>query len=119
MQQLLDEPFLIREQGSGTRFALESFLNERKLSLNVRMTIEGNEAIKHAVMSGLGISILSQHTLTFGGNHGLVQLPVKELPIHSRWFFVWSKAKRQTLIAAEFLKYVKQEGQTVLNGVFE
>lgn len=114
IQQLLKEPFLIREQGSGTRYALETFLRQHKIALNVRMTIEGNEAIKHAVMSGLGISILSQHTLTFGGNHGLVQLPVKELPIHSRWFFVWSRAKRQTLIATEFLEYVETDGRAVL-----
>lgn len=114
IRQLLEEPFLIREQGSGTRYALESFLRQHNIALNVRMTIEGNEAIKHAVMSGLGISILSQHTLTFGGDHGLVQLPVKELPIHSRWFFVWSKAKRQTLIASEFLNYVENEGRAVL-----
>ncbi len=114
IRQLLKEPFLIREQGSGTRFALESFLRQRKIELNVRMTIEGNEAIKHAVMSGLGISILSQHTLTFGGDHGLVQLPVKELPIHSRWYFVWSRAKRQTLIATEFLDYAENDGRDVL-----
>ena len=114
IQQLLKEPFLIREQGSGTRYALETFLRQHNIALNVRMTIEGNEAIKHAVMSGLGISILSQHTLTFGGDHGLVQLPVKELPIHSRWFFVWSNAKRQTLIATEFLEYVENDGRAVL-----
>lgn len=51
------------------------------------MTIESNEAIKHAVMSKLGISIISAHTLTYGGQSVLVRLPVKELPIDSHWFF--------------------------------
>ncbi len=112
---LLDQPFLIREQGSGTRHAVEEFLRQHKIRLNIKMTIEGNEAIKHSVMSKLGISILSAHTLTYGGQSGLVQLPVRELPIDSHWFFVWSKSKRQTVIASEFLQYVEEEGQRLLH----
>lgn len=115
LQHLLDEPFLIREQGSGTRHALEAFLREQQVELNVRMTIESNEAIKHLVMSRLGISILSAHTLSYGGKSGLVKLPVRELPIDSHWFFVWSKSRRQTLIASEFLQYVENEGRAMLN----
>lgn len=59
------------------------------------MTIESNEAIKHAVMSKLGISIISAHTLTYGGQSGLVHFPVKQLPIDSHWFFLWLTAKRR------------------------
>ncbi len=114
LKQLSREPFLIREQGSGTRHALEEFLRDRDIALNVKMTIEGNEAIKHSVLSNLGISILSAHTLTYGGLSGLVKLPVAELPILSHWFFVWAKHSRRTLIASEFLKYVEQEGRETL-----
>ncbi len=114
LKDLVDEPFLIREQGSGTRHALEEFLRERDVQLNVKMTIESNEAIKHSVLSNLGISILSAHTLTYGGSAGLVKLPVKELPIPSRWFFVWSRSARRTVIASEFLEYVEQEGREAL-----
>ena len=114
LAHLADEPFLIREQGSGTRHALEEFLRERDAQLNIKMTIESNEAIKHSVMSNLGVSILSAHTLTYGGSAGLVKLPVKELPIMSHWFFVWAKHARRTVIAAEFLEYVEQEGQQAL-----
>ena len=78
------------------------------------MTIESNEAIKHLVMSKLGISILSAHTLLYGGQRGLVRLPIKELPINSNWFFVWSKAKRQTLIASEFLNHIESNGRQLL-----
>lgn len=115
LKHLLDEPFLIREQGSGTRHALEDFLRAQQVQLNVRMTIESNEAIKHLVMSRLGISILSAHTLSYGGQSGLVKLPVRELPIDSHWFFVWSKSRRQTLIATEFLHYVENEGRAMLH----
>ena len=111
---LTEEPFLMREPGSGTRHAIEEFFKDQDLPLNVRMTIESNEAIKHSVMSGLGISILSAHTLTYGGKAGLSRLQVKDLPIESKWYFVWSRSKRQTVIADEFLAYVQQKGQKTL-----
>lgn len=114
LNHLVDEPFLIREQGSGTRHALEEFLRERDIRLNIKMTIESNEAIKHSVMSNLGISILSAHTLTYGGSAGLVKLPVRELPILSHWFFVWSRNTRRTVIASEFLEYLEQDGRQAL-----
>ena len=114
LDHLADEPFLIREQGSGTRHAIEHFLRERDQQLNVKMTIESNEAIKHSVMSNLGIAIISAHALTYGGSAGLVKLPVKELPILSHWFFVWSKSQRRTLIASAFLDYVENEGRDML-----
>jgi len=114
LEHLLGEPFLIREHGSGTRHAVEEFQRQHNIQLNIKMTIESNEAIKHSVMSKLGISILSAHTLTYGGQLGLVILPVQELPIDSHWFFVWSKSKRQTVIASEFLSYVEEEGRNLL-----
>lgn len=114
LDHLCSEPFLIREQGSGTRHAIEEFFRERDKQLNIKMTIESNEAIKHSVMSKLGVSILSAHTLTYGGKSGLARLAVRELPIMSHWFFVWLKSKRQTVIASEFLKYVESEGRETL-----
>ena len=108
---LAAEPFLMREQGSGTRYAIERHLKRIKAELNVRMTIESNEAIKHAVMSGLGISILSAHTLAFGGSAGLVELNVKQLPIDSRWYLVKPQGKRLSLIAGAFLDFLRDEGQ--------
>lgn len=115
LNQLCEEPFLMRESGSGTRHAIEEFLKQQGKTLNVRMTIESNEAIKHSVMSKIGISILSAHTLTYGGQSGLIPLHVSGLPIHSQWYFVWSKGKRTTVIADEFLKFVQTEGKALLH----
>jgi hypothetical protein len=78
------------------------------------MTIESNKATKHAVMSKLAISIISAHTLTYGGQSGLVRLPVKELPINSHWFFLWLTSKRPTLIASAFLKHIETNGKKLL-----
>ncbi len=114
LKDLIKEPFLMREKGSGTRFAIEEFLKKQKVQLNVKMTIESNEAIKHLVMSKLGISILSAHTLTYDMQNGIAQLPIKELPIDSNWFFVWSKNKRHTLIANEFLTHIQNNGKELL-----
>jgi DNA-binding transcriptional LysR family regulator len=114
LAQLCQAPFLMRENGSGTRLAIENFINKQGAKLNVKMTIESNEAIKHSVMSGLGISILSAHTLAFGGNTGLVQLRVKELPINSNWYFLWLKSKRPSAIAQAFLTHVESDGREML-----
>lgn len=114
LQSLCSEPFLMRESGSGTRHAIEEFFKDKDKTLNIKMTIDSNEAIKHSVMSKLGISILSAHTLTYGGQTGLATINVSGLPIHSQWFFVWSKSKRQTVIADEFLQFVQREGRDLL-----
>ena len=114
LSDLAAQPFLMREAGSGTRHAIEQHLRRHGSRLNVKMTIESNEAIKHSVMSNLGISILSSHALAYGGSVGLVTLPVRELPILSHWFFVWSKSTRRTVIASEFLDYVENEGRQAL-----
>ncbi|MFT5806787.1 MAG: DNA-binding transcriptional LysR family regulator [Moritella dasanensis] len=114
LADLCDEPFLMREKGSGTRYAIEELFKQHNLQPKIKMTIESNEAIKHAVMSKLGITIISAHTLTYGGQSGLIRLPVKELPIDSHWFFLWLTSKRPTLIASEFLKHIETNGRELL-----
>lgn len=114
LTELFAEKLLMREAGSGTRYAIEEFLKGEKVQLRSNMTIESNEAIKHAVMSELGVSILSAHTLAFGGKSGLAVLNVKQLPIETNWYFVWLKDKPQSLIAETFFNYVESEGRSNL-----
>jgi DNA-binding transcriptional LysR family regulator len=115
LKDLAAEPFLMREAGSGTRHAIERHLEKHGVKMNVRMTIESNEAIKHAVMSGLGISILSEHTLDYGGSTGLTRLKVAQLPIESTWYLVRLRTRRLSLIAEAFLEYLKEEGRSSLS----
>lgn len=112
LKDLSEHPFLMREPGSGTRYAIEKYFRKQGVELSVRMTIESNEAIKHAVMSGLGISILSAHTLTFGGSAGLSELRVKGLPIRSRWYLVRQRQKTPSLPARAFLEYLEADEKT-------
>ncbi|WP_144392952.1 LysR family transcriptional regulator [Pleionea sediminis] len=114
LKQLEHEPFLMREKGSGTRYAIESYLKSHQAKVTVRMTIESNEAIKHSVMSGLGISILSEHTLAFGESKGLKILDVKQLPIISKWFLIRPRNKYISPIAKTFLNYIETEGRELI-----
>lgn len=108
------EPFLMRESGSGTRHAIEQYLAQQQQTLNVKMTVESNEAIRHSVMAGLGISMLSAHTLNLGGWVGLAPLRVVGLPIVTQWYLVRPSHKRLSVIAQAFQKYMEEEGQGVL-----
>lgn len=114
LNHIAKENFLMREEGSGTRYAIEEFMRHHGCDLNIRMTIESNEAIKHSVMSGLGISILSSHTLAYGGDAGLARLKVAKMPIAAHWHFVWLKAKEHTVVGQAFLEYVQQEGRKLV-----
>ncbi|MCG8667845.1 MAG: LysR family transcriptional regulator [Pseudomonadales bacterium] len=119
IKELLQQPFLMREKGSGTRHALEQFLKREGLKPNTKMTIESNEAIKHAVMANLGVSVLSVHSLAFGGDDGLAVLNVKQLPVTSNWYFVWLRQKQQSVIAETFLQYLHTEGREMLANEIE
>ncbi len=107
-------PFLIREPGSGTRNAYLRLFEERGLKPNVLMELSSNEAIKHAVASGLGISILSIHSLALEGTHGPIQILDTEcFPILRKWYLVYPKARRLPLLAAEFLQFCQTQEEFI------
>ena len=110
LEEIAAEPNIVREPGSGVRDTTFRTFEAKGLRPKVRMELGSNEAIKHAVMSGLGISILSEHTLTYGGAEGLVKLRVKELPIESTWYLVRLRSRRLSLIAEAFLDYLQVDG---------
>lgn len=63
LERLSEEPFILREPGSGTRTAVQKLFDERGLNLKVKLELGSNEAIKQAIAGGLGVSVLSRHTL--------------------------------------------------------
>ena len=101
-----NESFLVREEGSGTRYAIDTLLAEHNIKPNVKMTIASNEAIIH--------SVLSNHTLAFGENYQVDVVNVKELPIKSQWSFVWDNKQSLSLIADVFLNFVETQGKQIL-----
>lgn len=115
-QRLTEEPFLVRELGSGTRLAAERFFKEKGLTLKIRMELGSNEAIKQAVAGGLGVAVLSAHTLALERNSGeLSILDVAGFPIRRQWYAAYPADKRLTVVAGTFLDFMKQESRPLAN----
>ena len=112
---LAREGFIVREQGSGTRAALEEFMAEYRLSLQVTMEMASNEAIKQAVMAGMGVSLLSLHTIGLEVEHGLIATPeVEGLPVMRRWHVVHNLAKTLSPAAEAFRYFILERGEAWL-----
>lgn len=106
LQELAKEPFIIREPGSGIRDATLRTFEAKGLRPQIRMELGSNEAIKHAIVGGLGISVLSLHTLTLEGTDGPVAiLNVEGFPILRNWYIVYPKGKELSLVARTFLDF--------------
>jgi len=104
------EQFIIRERGSGTRRAIEKYFTSQGRDIHIQMELGSNEAIKHAVASGLGISILSRHTLSLGIQSGpLVELNVEGFPILSHWYIGHAVGKRLSVVAKTFLEFITSD----------
>jgi len=117
--ELLDEVFLLREEGSGTRSAMTAYLAGLPLvGGNLQIELGSNETIKQAVMAGLGIAFLSAHTVEAELESGrLVLLDVDGLPVEREWFAVRRRDKVLMPAAEAFLAFVKAEGTAFLPNV--
>ncbi|WP_218081680.1 LysR family transcriptional regulator [Anthocerotibacter panamensis] len=115
LQRLAEEPFLMRESGSGTRMMVQRFFDAHNFTPHVRMELGSSEAIKQAVLGGLGLSVLSHQTLTLERAAGLlVTLDVEGFPIERFWHVVHPSGKRLSVVARSFLTYLLDEGKQVL-----
>lgn len=114
LSRLNGEPFIMREPGSGTRKAVQKLFEEHKISVKVRLELGSNEAIKQAIVGGLGISVLSRHTLALEGTDGpLAILDVEGFPIERYWYVVYPAGKQLSVIARTFLEYLQNEGKSI------
>ena len=116
---LAREPFIVREPGSGTRAALMEYLDHHQLQPMFVMEMDSTEAIKQAVMAGLGVSLVSLHTIGLEWKHGLIAAPTVEgLPLMRRWHVV-NTAGKLLSPAAEALRYfVLERGEAHLAAMF-
>lgn len=114
LERIAKEPFLMREPGSGTRMAAQRLFDKNRLKINIRMEIGSNEAIKQAIAGGLGISVLSRHTLALEGESGpLAVLDVQGFPIERHWYAVYPAGKQLSVVARAFYDYLLSEGKRV------
>jgi DNA-binding transcriptional LysR family regulator len=114
-----DMPVIYREMGSGTRMVLEDYMKKVHIYPTVKLELTSTEAIKQAVIAGLGVSILSIHSLRTELQTGdITLLPVQGFPLYSHWRLVWLKGKRFSPAALAFLELIKENKQTVFDTHF-
>ncbi len=112
LQDLVKERYLQREKGSGTRLVFDRLLKKQGLQIEPYMELGSSEAIKQGVMAGLGIAVLSLHSLNIERDAGkLVVLDVEGFPIKRRWYAVHLKGKTLSLVARTFLEFILTEGK--------
>jgi DNA-binding transcriptional LysR family regulator len=111
---MADEPFILREPGSGTRRACNAHFDKHRFTPKLRLELGSNEAIKQAVAGGLGLSIVSRHALAPDpAQEGLAIVPLESFPIHSHWWVLYPRGKRLSPIAAEFMTHLETTAQAI------
>ena len=114
INDLMSETFVIREQGSGTRIAMERFFSEHEVSIGSGLEMSSNEAIKQSVAASLGLGIVSIHTLDLElAAKRLVILDVEHFPILRKWYLVHPEGKRLSPTARAFHEFVLKNASKI------
>ena len=115
IEALKDEFFIMREPGSGTRMVSDDFFKRHQIVPKVQMTLSTNEAIKQAILAGLGISVLSQYTLGLDtAEPRLVALDIQGFPIELQWQFIYPVGKQTSSVTRAFMDFVRQEALSLV-----
>lgn len=116
LEELADEPFLLREVGSGSRHVIDQHMQVTGVQLKVRLSLSSNEAIRELVASGMGLAVLSRHALGDSLERGqLIMLDVKGFPLTQPWSVVHLRSKVLSLPAQAFLDELLQTGHSGLS----
>lgn len=113
-------PLIFREKGSGTRQTMENFINKNNISVLKKMELTSNEAVKQALLAGLGYSIMPLIGIKNElHNNELQIIPIKGLPITTTWRLIWLKAKKHSPVSLAFLDYLEKEKTQIVQNKFE
>jgi DNA-binding transcriptional LysR family regulator len=117
LARLAQETFLMREPGSGTRAAMERFFAAHAIALRPGMEVSTNEAIKQAVQAGMGLGVLSLHTIELElETRRLILLDAEGFPILRHWYVVHRENKRLSNIAQAFKDFLTKEAAQLIPG---
>ncbi|MFM7471408.1 MAG: LysR substrate-binding domain-containing protein [Nodosilinea sp. LVE1205-7] len=109
------QQFIMREPGSGTRQAVQKLFMEHNIDVKVRLELGSNEAIKQAIAGGLGISVLSMHTIISEGTRGeFAVLNVEHFPIERHWYVASLAGKQLSVVSQAFLSYLLEESHAMV-----
>lgn len=105
-----DLPLIFREKGSGTRQTMEAFIARQHISVLRKMELTSNEAVKQAILAGIGYSIMPLIGIRNElHNRELKVIPIRGLPIKTMWSLIWLKGKKHAPVASSFLAHLKKE----------
>ena len=105
-KNLSEYPFVIREPGSGTRMVMQRLMDKHDIEPDIVMELGTNEAVKQAIMAGIGISLISKYSITLEEKVGKISiLDVIGLPYVNQWKLVYPKGKRLSPAARNFIEF--------------
>ena len=111
--------WIYREQGSATRYAMEHFVGKRDLVSNRFIELATNEAVKQAVMAGLGYAIMSAVAIRNEIELNQIKIiPIKGLPIVQQWQLIWLAEKKLSPVAEAFIQFVQQSKNDIVKEQF-
>jgi DNA-binding transcriptional LysR family regulator len=114
-----ERPLLFRENGSGTRQAMERFIEKNTIKIEKKMELTSNEAVKQAILAGLGYSIMPLIGIRKEiQNNDLQIIPVPGLPMKTNWSLIWLKGKKHSQQALAYLEYLRKEKDEVIKKQF-
>ncbi len=116
---LTELPLIYREPGSGTRYMMEKYIEQNNLAIRNKMEINSNEAVKQAVIAGLGYSIMPLIGIrTELESKRLQIIPMRGLPLKSTWNLIWLKNKKLSPVADAFLKFIEEKKDEIIKNYF-
>jgi DNA-binding transcriptional LysR family regulator len=111
---------LFRENGSATRMAMENYLSSKKIKVSKKIELTSNEAVKQAIVAGLGYSVMP----LIGLKNELINESLKicklpGLPIKTNWNLIWMNSKKFSPVANTFLNYIEEEKEKIIEHEFD
>ncbi|MBL7911389.1 MAG: LysR family transcriptional regulator [Bacteroidia bacterium] len=117
--EINEMPLIFREEGSGTRFVMEQYFKKNNIHVRKKMELTSNEAVKQAVIAGLGNSIMPLIGIRNELSNGdLKIIPSVGFPIKSKWHLIWLKEKKLSPVAEAYIGYIRKNKDQVLNDHF-
>ena len=118
-QALEKLPLIYREEGSATRVAMEKFIEKNRITVKKKIQLTSNEAVKQAVIAGIGFSIMPVIGLKNELERKQLQIiPIKGLPIKTSWNLVWHRKKKLSPVATAFKEYMEKNKNQIIQSNF-
>lgn len=118
-QFLSNASLIYREDGSATKIAMEKFLSVQGIESKMKLQLTSNEAVKQAVIAGLGLSIMPLIGLKNELEDGTIKIiPAKNLPIVTKWTLIWLKGKKMSPAATAYLNFIREQKEQIIKTHF-